>query len=546
MTTGRAEHAKPWMVALIVGAAVAAYLTSLPVPFIFWDDPLYVTGNLRVQAPGLAGLAALWDSGPAWRGEMVEYFPLRDSLYWLTWQLAGALPLAYHLLSLLAHLGVSLSVLPLARRLGFSAATGWWGALLFAVHPAHVEAVTWVSGLKDPVCTLLVIGAVLSYFRFRERGGRGWYAAVLALSLAALLTKSLGLVTPVLLLAVERLYFTSTWRQVAARLALPVLLSGVFLVQFVLIGRANGVINPPHGGSWAQHGFLMAWALVRYVQQAFLPVTFRIHYCFPPLSSALDPRLLGIAAGLTAIALAVRFGRREHRAAALLAWFFACLAPVANVIPFPSMMADRYLYASSLAACLAVPWAAEQLRERVRWLLLVGLAAVFALVTAARGVFWQHEPNLWAEVVEDGACRDDRLVQAAVMYLKHGENLEDPVAALEAYEVGLSHRAFPELAPTARANFLAGGAAIARRAGQPQLAERWFAQAAAQRPDAELLFGMGLLGLERRPAQSREVVALAVSLDPARWCPKLAEVLARRPALSEGRLGEVLASCPRP
>lgn len=531
--------------AVVAFAAAVVFSTSLPVPFIYWDDPIYVTASARTQTPGLAGFLQLWDSSSAWRGEGIEFFPLRDLAYWAVWQLFGGRPAAFHLLSVLIHLAVAVLVLELGVAIGLSRKTSFWGALLFAVHPIHVESVTWVSGLKDPLCGLLMIAAVLSYARHRREGRRSDYAWCLAFMVGALLTKSVGAVTPALLLAYDWLQPRGSWREALTRLLGPAVISALFLVQFVLIGRANGVLNPPHGGSWGQHVFLMGWAFTRYVQQALVPATFRIHYCFPNLESPLDPRLLGIAAALTALALAVRFSRAHRLAGFLLAWFLACLAPVANLIPFPAIMADRYLYLPSVAACLALGWGLEQLAPRLQGPVRAAIIVIFGLVTLGRGVFWQDEGNLWAEAVEGDVCLEDHLPQAAVMYFKYGESIEDedPQAALEAYRKGVTHRAFHDLDATSRANFLSGAAFAARQGHDEALAHEWLEGAIALRPDPETMWQLGAMRLTAHQLQGVEQLAVAISLEPARYCPRLEGMLSATPQLQHPRLEQLRAAC---
>ncbi len=537
---------KSWAQRAVIAFAVAAvFCTSLPVPFIFWDDPIYVTASARTQTPGLAGFLQLWDSTAARSGEGIEFFPLRDLAYWAVWQLVGGVPAAFHLLSILVHLGVALLVLELGVVIGFSRKAAFWGALLFAVHPVHVESVTWVAGLKDPLCGLLMIASVLSYARHRREGRRSDYAWCLAFMVAALLCKSVGLVTPALLLAFDWLEPRGGWRASFARLLAPAVISAVFLAQFLAIGRANGVLNPPHGGSWGQHVFLMGWAFARYVQQSVVPATFKIHYCFPNLESALDPRLWGIAAVLIALGLALRFARTQPRGRFLLVWFLACLAPVANIIPFPAIMADRYLYLPSVAACLALAWALESVAPRLQGLVRVAIVVIFGLVTLGRGLFWQVEGNLWAEAVEGDVCLEDHLPQAAVMYFKYGESIEaeDPSGALVAYRKGVTHRAFRDLDALSRANYLTGAVFAARQAGDEGQATAWLGDAIALRPDAEAMWQLGAMRLRSQQLQGAEQFAVAISLEPARYCPRLVALLDANPSLQHPRLEHLREGC---
>lgn len=467
----------------VAAAAMAAFATSATNPFIPWDDNLYVASNPRVQRAGLEGLQALWSANDVWERRFIEFFPLRDSVYWATWQLFGDAPTAFHVVNIVAHAVVSVLVLLLGRKLRLPGAAALWGALLFAVHPIHVESVTWVSALKDPMFTGFMLGSVLSFLRYRERGRARDYVLCVVLMVAALLCKSLALSTPVLLLAIERwLEPRSPWRTSLARVAAPALIAALFLVQFTLIGKINGVVIPPHGGSWGQHVFLMSWALVRYVQQVVAPTSFRIHHCFEPLEGVADPRLLAIVLVLVAIVAAVSFTwRRQRLAGLLIVWFFACLLPVANIVPFPAIMADRYLYSPSVAACLLLGWGLTSLGERRRWMVLAA-TVVLGGVTLARGVVWKDHRNLWAEAIEDDACMKDGLTSAVMMYLNHAQWTPDAQSSLAAFEKALAHPKFEALRLEERVLYLRQGQERALSLGHRELALRWSDEAVRLAP----------------------------------------------------------------
>ena len=467
----------------VAAAAMAAFATSATNPFIPWDDNLYVTANPRVQRAGLEGLSALWSSQDVWEHRFIEFFPLRDTVYWATWQLFGDAATAFHLVNIAAHALVAVLVLMLGRRLRLPDAAAFWGALLFAVHPIHVESVTWVAALKDPMFTGFMLGSVVSFLSYREHRRARDYVLCVVLMVAALWCKSLALSTPVLLLVLERwLEPRESWRTSLVRVAGPGLIALGFLVQFTLMGKINGVVVPPHGGSWGQHVFLMSWALVRYVQQVVAPTSFRIHHCFEPLEGALDVRLVAIAVVLVAIVVAVRFAWRRQRVAGLLiVWFFACLLPVANVVPFPAIMADRYLYAPSVAACLLLGWGLTSLGERRRWVVLA-VTLVFGGVTLARGVVWRDHRNLWAEAIEDDACLKDGLTSAVMMYLNHAQWTPDAESSLAAFEKALAHPKFGALRVEERALYLRQGQERALSLGRRDLALRWSDEAVRLAP----------------------------------------------------------------
>src|SRR5580692_1218673 len=133
------------MGALLVFATLVAYLPSLSGEFI-WNDSDYVTAPaLR----SLHGLARIWTV----LGATQQYYPLLHSAFWVQHRLFGDDPLGYHVVTLLLHAGSAvLFALVLRRLLDSSAAVErpypgaeWLAAMLFALHPAHVESVAWIT-----------------------------------------------------------------------------------------------------------------------------------------------------------------------------------------------------------------------------------------------------------------------------------------------------------------------------------------------------------------------------------------------------------------
>jgi hypothetical protein len=470
---------RPWFqAALLVLSALGVYWVTLDSEFLRWDDTLYVFRSVRTQRPGLAGFLRLWSTEDVWNHTFFEFFPLRDSVYWGLFQLFKLRTTPYHLTSLAFHVAASLLAWRLALRVGFSRGVAFWGAWLFVVHPVHVESVAWVASLKDPMFTTFTLGALLLFQRYREQPRPDRYALCLLLLIAALLCKSVALAAPVIMLAMERLVGEKTpWRLALTRVAPAAIICALFLVQFVLVGKYAGMIVPPHGGSWSSHWVLSGWAFARYLHQAFVPATFALHYCFTTPRSLLDVRLL---AALAAVALlgviAIRARKREPLVTFLVIWFVATLLPVANLVPFPAIMADRYLYAPSLAGCLALGWILHRGPERLRPLLLMGTVALFGVVTVGRGLLWQEEPNLWAEVVSEPACRvDDNPVTASV-YFTYAQQLSLGQERMAAMALGLAHPRFGALRVEHQCTYYALATRTASGLGLKELA-RGYSQA---------------------------------------------------------------------
>lgn len=423
-------------------ASSLPYLPAVASPFIQWDDLYYVV-NAPLRLGGWRGLALQWDLIRALDSQRIEFFPLRDSVYWALWQLFGANPVPYHLTNLAFHALTSILVWRLGLRLGLSAWVAISGALTFAVHPIHVESVVWISALKDPMFLSAMLGSLVCYLRYRETLRPLDYGASLVLLMAALACKSLALPTVAIMVVAERWLGQPTpWRLIALRMIGPLAITAVSFGFIVLVGKANGVITGPHGGTWSSHWVLMSWALVRYIQQAVFPLGFRLHYCFPPSEGLADPRLWVAAVLIPLVAVASVVAWKKNRPLGLLCfWFFACLGPVANVLPFPALIADRYLYAPTVGSSLLIAW----LLSRVRWRTLVtaGAVATLAVVSTARSSIWKHEWQLWDEVFQDPACWKDHSLNTFNALLIWGTSQSEPEFAIEIFRKAAERPEYP-------------------------------------------------------------------------------------------------------
>ena len=127
------------------------------------------------------------------------YRPLITLSYRTDRALWGLNPSGYHLSNLLWHLLATFLVYRVALRTTQRIVTAWAAALLFAVLPAHAEAIGWIQGRVDLVSTACSLLALLALLRARDATPRArWQWAGLAglMFLAALLAKESAAAIP--------------------------------------------------------------------------------------------------------------------------------------------------------------------------------------------------------------------------------------------------------------------------------------------------------------------------------------------------------------
>lgn len=164
---------------------------------LVYDDHYIVAQN-----PQIAEWSGVWNSFTSSYWEFLDestrdrvgyYRPLSGVLLTVCYQIGGTDPAVYHFLNLLLHIAACVAAWRLGARLFRSQQIGLAAALLFAVHPLHVESVAWISALHDPLYSLFGFIALERFLAWREDGAQGMpWTAGLAL-LAALLSKDAAL-----------------------------------------------------------------------------------------------------------------------------------------------------------------------------------------------------------------------------------------------------------------------------------------------------------------------------------------------------------------
>ena len=400
--------------ALIFCVTLLAYLPSLSGDFI-WNDSDYVTSPaLR----SLDGLGRIWTEP----GATQQYYPLLHSAFWVQHRLWGDHPLGYHIVTLLLHAGSAvLFALVLRRLLGNdsgpstpprasdsrSTAAGharrryagveWLAALLFALHPVHVESVAWITEQKNTLSLAFYLAAALVYLRFDETRRPRTYVAALALFILSMLSKTVTATLPAAILVV--LWWKRgrlSWRKDV----LP-------LLPWLAVGAAGGLFS-----SWVERHYLVAEGtdfslsflgrlLVAGRATSFYAATliwpFNLNFIYPRWAvnvaawqQWLFPLgLLALGAGLWAIR------RRTRAPLAAFLFFVGSLFPVLGFVnlygSLYSWVWDHWQYLPDLGPialaaaglALARDWAAT----RLRWL---GPALVTALAMGLGALTWAH------------------------------------------------------------------------------------------------------------------------------------------------------------
>lgn len=151
---------------LTIAATVLVYANSLSGAFVF-DDTKQIVGNPSLHSWSNIFRAFTNDVWSFQRGTLTKdipppyYRPLFTIYLTLNYQLFGLWAPGWQLMNLLVHTTATVFVFYLLRRLSGDILVASLTALLFGLHPAHVESVSWISGIPDPLAALFYVPSLI-------------------------------------------------------------------------------------------------------------------------------------------------------------------------------------------------------------------------------------------------------------------------------------------------------------------------------------------------------------------------------------------------
>ena len=395
----------PWVLVLVCAAiSVGAYLQTLSYPFVS-DDIRYITQNTKLSGLHLPQLWLLFTEP---YNAFSEFLPLRDLSYWFDITLFGLIPAAFRLHNIILYLFclplVYATTLELWRyfRPADAASAPWAAAAvtaLFALHPALVESVVWISGRKYVLPNLFAMLAL--WFAVRAKKAQGLSvpsaAAALVAFVAMMFSKSSYVaVAPVI--AVLWIIFwldTRTPGRRGSQLLWPLailLLAGLLI--WVFIARSIGTESPYFG----IEAVTRALAVLGWLARLAVSPEGR-HFYYPVFEDPYLPGMVALGGAVllaAAISAAMLLRRRSLEGFALVVFLLLCI-PYMQLIPYsaPSLVSDRFMALAVWPVLLLIVSLAWRLKTVPRVILLLAFALSLGFQTTTRTSDWSSEDSLY-------------------------------------------------------------------------------------------------------------------------------------------------------
>ena len=433
--------------------AIGLFLPAADFDFIVYDDDLFISKNPHVRN-GLSWDNVRW----ALSADLVSDSPNAD--FWipvtflshiLTAELFGMNPSAHHLVNVVLHALNTVLLFWVLRRMTRDLWPSAFVAVLFAIHPLHVESVAWVSERKDVLSTLFFLLTIGAYVRYTERPIPSRYVLVGLLFALGLMSKPMLVTLPFVLLLLDywplgRLHLVGPRDN--QKIINPSFLIIEKLPLFVLSAAiAIGTLHLHYkGGTIASleslpFGVRVAHALVsyfNYIKQMIWPKNLAIFYPHPGDSLALSQVVVaGVTLTIILILVLWLIKTRPYLAVGWF-WYLGTLIPVIGLLQAGAQaMADRYTYIPLIGLFIMIGWGGQDLIARWRYrnlLLKVSAAIVFSglIICASMQLrYWRNSITLFEHALQIADKNFIAHYNLGLGYLESG-NLEEAVQQFQA------------------------------------------------------------------------------------------------------------------
>ena len=353
----------PIMIVFLVSFAV--YFNALFGDFVYDDQQQIVNNPWITDISNIPTIfsRSVWSFQPGlstWN----YYRPLMHIVYMFNYHVFGLNPWGFHLINILFHCGASVLVFLIIRRFlpehrvttsPVYLSPPFFAAMLFASHPIHTEAVSWIAGLPDVAFTFFYLLSFYLYMLFRDGDKRAYLLSILSFSVATLF-KEPALTLPIILIAYDYQIRQSDETLLAGiKRYIPfIAVSGMYL--FVRHYALGSFVPLESYAELSTYQFIInVFPLFReYLTSLLWPFNLNFWHTFHPIST------LSEANGMISIAVTVIF-----IVAALAAYkknkmvFFGLLLLIIPLLPAfyikgisGKPYAERYLYLSSVGYVL--------------------------------------------------------------------------------------------------------------------------------------------------------------------------------------------------
>ncbi|MCB9072071.1 MAG: hypothetical protein H6623_00495 [Bdellovibrionaceae bacterium] len=439
---------------LIIAIIFLVYSNVYHYAFVY-DDEFFIVKNKFLQS--WSNILDIFTSNSTAGSGFKDSFyrPIQFFIYLIVYQLFGADVVAFHFLNVLIHTINALLIYRFSQKLGFTLVVSCFVALLWAVHPVHVEVVTYMSGTGDLLYSFfLLLGLnIMLPTMTAKRMIVGWFCF-----LFALLSKETG-VLGVTLLTAGIFYFSEkrfVWRSYLKTLPFWLMSLAYAVLRKTILNFDGDFAFFKQQNIYSENILYRIYTflatLPSYLKVLLWPEHLSIDRPFPVYTDFwYTPVTMGTAMLLSALAIPIVLWRYRQSwgvwSSFVVLWFAgAHFLHSGIVMPLNSFFLEHWLYLSSVSFFLMGGSLISQLLSHNKILKYTGFTSITGLIffsgwrSYQQSEVWQSPITLFTHILEQNPSVARARHGLAMAYSDHGELNK----AIEQYEIALRDQKYPQ------------------------------------------------------------------------------------------------------
>jgi len=424
----------------IFTAVVIVFGQALWFDFV-WDDHIFIVDNDSIKS--LTNLPYFFTQQVAGL-----YRPLRTTLYALMYALFGLHTLPYHALGLILHIAVSILVMRIIILFGFEEIPAFLSALIFAIHPVHIEKFIFVTSVFDipgDLCLLLA-----TYYFLKKKKGlddNGLIKSVLIFGVGILFSET-AVMFPFLALLLETFLTDEKKLTTKEKKSFTLQITILFVIYIIIRSYVVGRMQRPEANfEFFPLYMTMPVVFINYLKLLFIPYPLTVVTWIKVFENPIN--LLTVTSFTILISL-ILTGWKLHKKNEFITlgifWFFIAIFPNANLIPTGNIMAERYLYIPSIGLSFLLATFIKNNGKR-NYLATISFIFFLSLLSIIQTGYWKNDETLWKRNIITHPEARGTWQNLAVSYREKGETQKAKVLYKQMAKNGIQkERAISELA----------------------------------------------------------------------------------------------------
>lgn len=394
-----------WLGMIILVTLITLFPT-LKNEFVNWDDIVYIMNNDMIKSFSRENFWKIFSLF-----YMGNYHPFSILSFAFDYSIFGMDPFGYHFHNLIIHLvNVCLVYFFIWYLSGKKRLTSLIIALLFGIHPMHVESVVWISERKDLLYTAWYLLGLIAYLFYIKTSARKYYFWCLIAFLFSLLSKAQAVTFPMILILLDYVVSRKVTRTVIVEKIPFFVLSLVFGIIAIYAQRADDALNPI-GIQWYEALFFGQYSFIVYILKFFIPFSLSCLHTYPLNDAGSAPLYIYFSPVVFLILFIVilkTWKTRRYITFGILFFLFS-IFPVLQFLPVgQAIIAERYTYIPYIGLSILVVFFILEFGTKISpkglrtslAAILVSILIVFAYVSRERTKVWKDSISLWSDVIE--------------------------------------------------------------------------------------------------------------------------------------------------